>query len=898
MSSSSINTFYVYGPTGPQGPLGNTGVDGNPGNPGNTGNTGSIGVYYTSSRTLSDTLLEITISDGTTFGLVGSFAGDTYADQTEGLIRGDNAGSPASLVAPLFRETSGGTFYVRGLSAYGSLVASITGPNNEYISIDSIYYGTDLVGNVNTGTLSPREMLYLGSPTTAFGAELKYSSENGSGGLCGAFDFYQTEMTSINLNAGSKILTVGPIEKGKIVGITGNPVSDVALGTTQGIYLDCNAAGTFILKTPIGIAGFTGSFRTNEVNSITVMFESDDVWKFPENVYFEANENYLTCGKNIIGLMSIDAGETWIATVSHRGHGINNSNRQCIPGYLYGSCCYTNPDNTKSCLDYTTKTVCDSLFGEFNPSESCETSCGSSTSVCCSNGTCQEGISVTLCEEMGGSYWENATCNLGNPSGTNEERFCYDPCDDVKLVCCKDGQCLGNYTKIQCEQFLGGRSVATQSGTCEGVDCCDYTTIEGACCQCTDSGYECSQQSVSNCRSLNGTFMGPGKQCNEVSCGCVCGTDEDGGEEIFGSCCVENSPGNFTCTDNVLQSQCTGTWRIVSCGTLPCNDFPPERGICCKEYTNGGEKYSACDANVNTKVQCESECGHWISSIPFKIGGSNPSGGVSTEDLNETSYTYYIDPDQDCEMCALTRPIIVADVACNDSIPYLLAAFSVPPPPPLPPARRIDTLFDRPNEGQVWGYEANRVYGFYNLPPGDQIPSLRDAIIEAFTCPLTARASQSMRINLASIAISYAFFNNSNPCYQPCCRCVETTPGSGEYIEDCSAGATLIWDDDTCQYRCPEPYSIGNRDCSGGQSSTGEGESPEMPSFQGGCLSDNCETGLQIVTDPTYTFRDDLSGCVTPLSSTIRNIKITINNEDSCIPILCDYGCDEYELCE
>jgi hypothetical protein len=33
-------------------------------------------------------------------------------------------------------------------------------------------------------------------------------------------------------------------------------------------------------------------------------------------------------------------------------------------------------------------------------------------------------------------------------------------------------------------------------------------------------------------------------------------------------------------------------------------------------------------------------------------------------------------------------------------------------------------------------------------------------------------------------------------------------------------------------------------------------------------------------------------------NQTLLNVKIVLNNEEVCIPILCDTGCDEYELCE
>jgi hypothetical protein len=137
-----------------------------------------------------------------------------------------------------------------------------------------------------------------------------------------------------------------------MVGYTGGQYNPSSGGSTSGIFIDANAAGAFVLHTPIGIRGISGNFRTNEINSITLLIDSDDVWNFPSNVYFEPDENYLSCGKNIIGLMTYDGGNTWLATVSHRGHGVENADRQCIPGYLFGSCCYTNADGTLEIYDW------------------------------------------------------------------------------------------------------------------------------------------------------------------------------------------------------------------------------------------------------------------------------------------------------------------------------------------------------------------------------------------------------------------------------------------------------------------------------------------------------------------------------------------------------------------
>ena len=89
MSSSAVIKFVVEGPTGPLGPTGNPGETGNPGNTGNTGATGASGVYYSTFSASGNNIL-ITLSDGTTFDIQGTFRGATTADQTPGAVVGSN----------------------------------------------------------------------------------------------------------------------------------------------------------------------------------------------------------------------------------------------------------------------------------------------------------------------------------------------------------------------------------------------------------------------------------------------------------------------------------------------------------------------------------------------------------------------------------------------------------------------------------------------------------------------------------------------------------------------------------------------------------------------------------------------------------------------------------------
>lgn len=849
MSNSAILQINSRGKTGSLGPSGAAGPIGRTGATGSTGATGFVGVYYVSSTSTSN-VINITLSDGTTFAVNGNFRGATLADKTAGLVEGSNtAGNPLTQFGLLF-DVSGGTFNFKGLCAYGSLRASLTGPNNEYISIDTIYWGTDLLGNFDASTMATGRLLYLGTPTVVRGSGITHSaltSDNLRLGYCGAFNFTRTthsvssDDTSSHLNAGAKTISVGPIRKGALSGLTGNETIS-GVGSTQGIFLDADTAGAFILHTPIGIRGISGSFRANEIASITLLVESDDVWRFPENVYFEPDENYLSCGKNIIGLTTYDAGQTWLATVAHRGHGVENVNRQCIPGYLFGSCCYQNSDGTLECLDYTTQSVCDKLFGNFNPAKSCEDSCGADIGICCANGKCIENVSVTLCDKFGGQYWPSVSCSDYNPDGSNyppgvltgeelsaQGRFCYDTCSDVQTVCCKDGQCLGNYTRVQCELILGGKSLTAAS--CSEADCCDYSTIDGACCLCTNTngvtGYEClGVLSPSACKAAGGYFMGPGKQCNEVSCGCVCNGGGGNGGGGGGS---------------------------------------SEVGICCKDGT--------CLTSANNKTACDAACGNWLSTI-------------STD---EGTYQFGSDPN-DCEFCALSRPLFnMSDIgSCNPAIEFIrermdnASTCCNTPPEDIANASQICTdvffnLFGVPISISLYSGSAQ---------------TLRAKIKDIMTCPLSTL--NQLVIETTTDFIIQEWINSgltvAGNCPLKCCTCDSFGSPPQCNVVYGSIGS-LITVRALCNQEilCPgENVALPPGEKCGGPGQIGGGGGG------GGSESLNC---LELYCSPPAVSYCECSNFGVA-DNTVKNVKMYLNSTDYvCVPVVCE-DCSGYELCE
>ena len=799
--------------------------------------------------------------------------------------------------------------------------------------------------------------------------------------MCGAFNFAFTTSpgsssdTSSHLNSSSKILRLGPIRQDSFSGITTTNILPLGSGTTLGVMLDTNAAGTFVLQTPVGILGITGNLKKNEVASITLLISSDDVWKFPENIYFESDQNYLSCGKNIIGLFTYDAGETWIASVSHRGHSVANPDYQCIPGYIFGSCCYTNADGTLDCEDYTTRFNCDKRFGKFYPAQKCENTCGSNISVCCSNGKCTENISVTECEAYGGSYWSGITCGYANSEGSNYPvgdlnaetlrsggRFCYDACSDVKSVCCKDGTCLGNYTRVQCELILGGKSLTGAS--CEDVNCCDNTTIDGACCFCNTSGdiitSTCEFLSYTECQTRSGFYMGPGKQCQDISCGCICGDTET---PRLGSCCqrtTDPTTGEVTdkcIAESIPQVDCQGsdkTWTFGgNCSNCTDIDPPSETGICCK---NG-----VC-THANTKTDCDAACGNWISTIkiqdlPCNEGGTCP-GNIFTYTFGQNAESR----DKECSICSLERPTIFLPRACvvgkpsstSEEVGRLLYSFdnngytgsrvgfdkevecqhnklfvNDDTTQPLIDSRFwafVDLLFNN-NADHTWvseGINHSFVIRKNYIANGINNTNILDVILETFNtqsqdcttpggqCLYNKTTTDTM---LSFFATLYKFYED-NPDFTPkengkeishftsnqpvcgsCCSCATL-----DADPVCNSPVQVDYDsyDTFARNTCVQGLCSGNTIWHSAPIPNCGGPSTTGP---GGETSQ-----LPIIECPCLfsnlsTCAEEERGCNQPslcmaTSGSLRNAKIIINNQELCIPILCTDNCDDFEYCE
>jgi hypothetical protein len=629
MSNSPISTLIIQGLMGPTGSTGNTGATGNTGSTGNTGATGSVGTYIVGYTQRSANSLVLLLSTGATLGLCGDFKGLTaqvYIDSAE------NAGTGYGILNAIIS----GQLQMKGLSASGSLV--ITTDSN-FVYIDTIYSGS--VGSIDTVNLIDNSLMYLKTPTIASSTPLIFT--DATSGRLGNLDF-NNGLTAYYLNDGARIQYLGPIEKGQYVGITG-ALENFTVGTTGGIYIDINNGGVYILNTPIGIAGFTGTFRKNEIITATLVFNTEDIWSFPSNVIFETNQNYFSCGRSITNIKSYDGGEKWYAVVSSRGLDIDftrtyknspttpyrfNLRDICEPNFGKGSCCYTKyPEGIITCEDYVTRSYCDSVSGKYNALLPCTLACGYADGICCSNGKCVENISPQECNYFGGRFYSGINCNTYtyDPNGLNYNnnmsagRLCFDYCENVPVACCKNGICLGdNFSRIECEQIIGGKSF--YGGDCETTDCCNLNIGKGACCKCRAiAGAPCKDDlTKEQCHSTayNGTFMGENELCQNINCECITTTTITTSKQtsLTSKTTAATTPTTAATTPTTADTTPTtaattpttaatttitgpgggggsdtsgggdgggGSGTTASPTTAPCNTFPSP--CCCEKYT-------------------------------------------------------------------------------------------------------------------------------------------------------------------------------------------------------------------------------------------------------------------------------------------------------------------------
>jgi hypothetical protein len=499
----SYNTSSFRGNTGPTGPNGPTGPTGPTGNAGGTqaGYTGENGIYVQSLNISSSTN-----SLGCTLNYILGYL--TNTGTTSGEISGAEIFRGSLLLSyegVSYQSSSLGVNICKGLSF-----------DTSGITKQAIFNFKDIISSsAAISVTSDSNFIYI----NATGGQSTYSSTNNGLAYKSATGITTTNPNIIGL--GFSFDSNFGITSGHylyINGLTGSTNSiivdrkiiTITSNTTTLQYLNLSNYGVFDIKTPIGFAGFTGiqgvSGATGTILSATLIFDSEDVWHFPQNIFFRNKQNYLTPGTTIIGVHSVDYGATWRADIFGRGYprsaesGVLVSQLNRWPINIMGA-----KTTTIKCTDYNT--CLGANVTNFKPLQLCT----SGLTYCCIKGK-QQLVPEHLCKKYKGRMFSSS-------SGV----VCFDPCgvnvEGKTGSCCISGICNKRYTISECTNQGG---VFAVGGTC-GSSCTPPAASTsgplGACCT-INLPENCSYISQPECDELGGVFTS-GVSCADVNCSTI-----------------------------------------------------------------------------------------------------------------------------------------------------------------------------------------------------------------------------------------------------------------------------------------------------------------------------------------------------------------------------------------
>jgi len=287
-------------------------------------------------------------------------------------------------------------------------------------------------------------------------------------------------------------------------------------------------------------AGVTGlNTDYGDAVSMTLFIEDGpEGITFPSNVKFNEPPTF-TDGTDIVNILSIDAGESWLATMAGSGFGVSGEGNTSL-----GSCCYLDGN----CLEFKSEEYCERTGGVFNLAQSCfSADCGTySRGACCTNYDyftgepgCVSNVSRHQCDLFGGVFWLGQACGLAG-------FHCPNPCtsEEASIGACCRGPALCEETTLPiCDEIDG---VFQGVGTvCEEIDCCfafggqgGTEQVPGAWCYllpnntvgCMEGFYGDPPADTDGNVFAQATFMGVGTNCEqpETDCTCIVVPDEAG----------------------------------------------------------------------------------------------------------------------------------------------------------------------------------------------------------------------------------------------------------------------------------------------------------------------------------------------------------------------------------
>lgn len=527
---SSINSSSAIGPTGNSGPVGLTGNIGPIGNTaaasGNTGERGDFlqtiafgDVYYDISGVLQSEIRQTytkSIPDIIYYSDPAKIYGPTLFDAFG--IRGKTFGDIGILVGVtttgILGAGSTAIFQFKDIVSITSGI-SITS-DSTFIKINSNVASTQII----IGNTCENDLAYIQGVTQVGSTRLGFTS-----------DEYSQNYLYINKNLGSTLNFNALNVETKNVNVL-----SVAKNIGTSTYLDISAGGVFFINTPVGIHGFTGisglSGATGDIISATLFFVDDDVWHFPQNIWFDADQAHLTPGANILNVYSTNNGANWTANFFGRGYGATPNS---VPANILGSCCGAN---NIGCIDYMSQKACTNRGLTFNwcpLTTKLENVSGITQAYsCCMNNKCVDDVMYDMCIKYGGRTSRNP-CNV---------RACYDPCGPLTSCCGKwtgTVECKDGYSYEECIFEIGGTT--WNAGPCSNYDSncelispspADYVGKAGPCCYVSGGNVICQELNSDDCSAANGIYHGGVDSCATMNCGCYTIAD-------FGSATVKST---------------------------------------------------------------------------------------------------------------------------------------------------------------------------------------------------------------------------------------------------------------------------------------------------------------------------------------------------------------------
>ena len=427
------------GPTGNEGPIGPTGNKGPTASNCSTGNTGQyLQSISMSNDSIGSTLIYILSPSGVSYSVSGAeiFTGATLLGNYG--ISGSNIGSVSLLQGISF---TGSGITSQAIFNFKNIISATSGIS---VTFDSNFIYINATGGTYSSSSTINGLAYYNTLTN-----ITTTNPNISGIGFTSDVYYGITKTYLHLNGISGSTNSVSVFTKKL------NISPVLAGLN---YLDLSLGGIFNIKTPYGFHGFTGivgaSGSTGTILSATLIIQNDNIWNFPQNVFFRSDEAYLSCGTSVIGVYSTNNGATWNADFFGRGYKVG----LCFPAKIMGSfTTYTASQVKKGCTDYIAfaDSIITSLFDTFCPLQICSSTLG----FCCIKGKCNQDVPQHLCLKYGGRFHGITSCQ--------ESGFCFDPCGGGGITgsCCFGITCENRYTDLECASrggiFRAGVSCTT-----------------------------------------------------------------------------------------------------------------------------------------------------------------------------------------------------------------------------------------------------------------------------------------------------------------------------------------------------------------------------------------------------------------------------------------------------